>query len=201
MGNKFVKQDMSGPRERILMAAWDLFHAKGIEGTSVDDILRASETGKSQFYHYFGSKDGIVKAALETARDLIANNMIEGCGEINSWDDLEESLNSYTEKIEYYNYTRVCPIGRFAVELGADDESVRKEIELIYETKKRFIRDFLIKAQARDELCDNVDIDAVTEFYHASVLGACILAKTYKSSEPVQRVNERLLDYIRSLKK
>jgi AcrR family transcriptional regulator len=40
-------------KDRILAVALDLFHENGINATSVDDILEASGTGKSQFYYYF----------------------------------------------------------------------------------------------------------------------------------------------------
>lgn len=192
---------MSAPRDRILMAAWDLFHQNGIDGTSIDDILKLSETGKSQFYHYFGSKEGLVHATLETARHMISNNMIEGCGQINSWEELETSLSSYIDKMNDFECQRVCPIGRFAIEVGAEDEATRKGLELIFEAKKRFLRDFLIKAQAKDEIRDDANIEEMVEFIHAATLGASILAKAYKSTNPMERVNTQVMAYLKSFKK
>ncbi len=201
MSKKHIKQDMSAPRDRILMAAWDLFHQNGIDGTSVDDILTLSETGKSQFYHYFGSKEGLVHATLETARHMISNNMIEGCGTINSWDDFEASLSSYIDKMNDFQCQRVCPIGRFAIEVGAEDEATRKGLELIFEAKKRFLRDFLIKAQAQNEIHDDANIEEMVEFIHAAIQGSSILAKAYKSTDPMERVNRQIMTYLKSFRK
>ena len=201
MSKKHVKKDMSAPRERILMAAWDLFHQNGIDGTSIDDILKLSETGKSQFYHYYGSKEGLIQATLETARHMMLNNMIEGCGEINSWDELEASLNSYIEKINDFECQRVCPIGRFAIEVSAEDEATRKGLELIFDTKKRFLRDFLIKAQAKEEIRNDANIEEIVDFITAAIQGSSILAKAYKSTEPMERVNKQILTYLKHLKK
>ncbi|MCA9399346.1 MAG: TetR/AcrR family transcriptional regulator [Candidatus Omnitrophica bacterium] len=47
-------------RERMLRTAFDLFHQKGVNATSVDEVLEKSGTGKSQFYYYFKSKEGLV---------------------------------------------------------------------------------------------------------------------------------------------
>lgn len=52
-------------KARMVNAARDLLLQKGVEATSVDDVLQATKTGKSQFYHYFKSKAGMVTEALD----------------------------------------------------------------------------------------------------------------------------------------
>ncbi len=53
-------------RPRIIRAAADLFHKQGVGATSPDEILEASRAGKGQFYHYFGSKEGLVHEVLKS---------------------------------------------------------------------------------------------------------------------------------------
>jgi len=43
-------------KRRIMETAFDLFHIKGVAGTSPDEIIAASGTGKGQFYYYFANK-------------------------------------------------------------------------------------------------------------------------------------------------
>ncbi len=57
---------MASTKQRMIDAARDLLLRKGVETTTVDDVLKATDTGKSQFYHYFGSKDGMVNEVLAT---------------------------------------------------------------------------------------------------------------------------------------
>src|SRR5262245_31915446 len=52
-------------RDAITAAAARLMHERGIAATTLDDVLTASGTGKSQLYHYFGDKDGLTAAVLE----------------------------------------------------------------------------------------------------------------------------------------
>lgn len=52
-------------KTRMIHAARDLLLQKGVEATSVDDVLTATKTGKSQFYHYFKSKAGMVTEVLD----------------------------------------------------------------------------------------------------------------------------------------
>lgn len=51
-------------RQKILETAAKLFHQRGVNATSVDDILAASDAGKSQFYHYYKSKDDLLRDVI-----------------------------------------------------------------------------------------------------------------------------------------
>src|SRR5690625_1932670 len=46
-------------KRRILEAAADVFSEKGYHASAVDDIVRASDTSKGSFYHFFRNKQGI----------------------------------------------------------------------------------------------------------------------------------------------
>ena len=52
-------------RAGILDAAERLFLEKGYEGTSVQDILDALGMSKGGFYHYFDSKEAVLRAVSE----------------------------------------------------------------------------------------------------------------------------------------
>lgn len=47
-------------RARILEAALDLFHQKGYNRVSVDEIVERAQTSKGGFYHNFKSKDALL---------------------------------------------------------------------------------------------------------------------------------------------
>jgi len=49
-------------RERIFLAALDLFAKKGFSETAVEDITNAADIGKGTFFNYFPSKDHILLA-------------------------------------------------------------------------------------------------------------------------------------------
>lgn len=52
-------------RERLLDAATDLFHSRGIAATGVDAVLRRAEVAPATLYAHFSGKDGLVAAYLE----------------------------------------------------------------------------------------------------------------------------------------
>ena len=65
-------------RERILIAAGDLFHKHGLRGIGVEAIAEAAQTNKMTLYRYFDSKDALI---AEWVRGMIAHKEEE-------WKDL-----------------------------------------------------------------------------------------------------------------
>jgi TetR/AcrR family transcriptional regulator len=52
--------------ERILTTALDLFAVKGYDATSVREICEAAGITKPTLYHFFGSKDGVLQALVQS---------------------------------------------------------------------------------------------------------------------------------------
>lgn len=61
----------SPTRDRLLQAAMDVFAERGYHGTTVDDIVAASESSKGAFYHYFPSKQGIFLKLLDQLVEMV----------------------------------------------------------------------------------------------------------------------------------
>jgi AcrR family transcriptional regulator len=80
-------------RERILVAAGDLFHRHGIRGVGVEAIAEAAQTNKMTLYRYFPSKDvlitewvrGIVAHKEEDWKDLNAKHRGDPEGQLQDW--------------------------------------------------------------------------------------------------------------------
>src|SRR4051812_16880728 len=80
-------------RDRILIAAGDLFHKHGIRGVGVEAIAEAAGTNKMTLYRYFDSKDeliaewvrGIVAHKEEEWKDLNARHRGDPQGQLQEW--------------------------------------------------------------------------------------------------------------------
>ncbi len=59
-----TRRERGDVRARLLTEAVRLFAARGFDGVSVDEIVAAAGVNKRMVYHYFGSKEGIYRAAL-----------------------------------------------------------------------------------------------------------------------------------------
>jgi AcrR family transcriptional regulator len=74
-----AKQEPAGPpknvpltakgaatRDRIVQSAADLMYIKGVHATTLDDVLAATGTSKSQLYRHFPDKEALVRAVAGT---------------------------------------------------------------------------------------------------------------------------------------
>src|SRR6187455_2992167 len=85
-------------RGRILKTAFDLFHRNGLNATCIDDILTASNTGKSQFYYYFKNKEDLVHAILqEMYRVMKAGEGGPVKTKLDTWADLQKWFEHFVE--------------------------------------------------------------------------------------------------------
>ena len=81
MGNPAKREDAKPAKsaERILSAALDLFAVKGYDATSVREICGAAGITRPTLYHFYGSKEGVLRALLmsgfERCRHLVDSAM------------------------------------------------------------------------------------------------------------------------------
>jgi TetR/AcrR family transcriptional repressor of nem operon len=66
------QEDTAKTRARIVTAAAELFRARGIEATSVADVMSAVGLTVGGFYRHFESKDALVAEAIERAAHEVA---------------------------------------------------------------------------------------------------------------------------------
>ncbi|MBU4188712.1 MAG: TetR family transcriptional regulator, partial [Actinobacteria bacterium] len=60
-----------GTRELIMAAATELFAARGVTSTSIDDIAEAAGIAKGSIYYNFESKAGLVEAIMARSSELL----------------------------------------------------------------------------------------------------------------------------------
>ena len=80
-------------REKLIMAALDLFSVKGYEGTSVDEIAAYIGIKGPTIYKYFKGKEELLNALIEKADEVYSNGMennTRGAETINSGKELKE---------------------------------------------------------------------------------------------------------------
>jgi AcrR family transcriptional regulator len=117
------------PRERILLAARDLFHRHGIRGVGVETIAEAAGTNKMTLYRHFDSKDDLILAYLrgiavevdEMWRDIERDHPGDMQGQLKAWLVCAEECVTSDE--------RGCDLANAAVELTDDDHPGRRIIE------------------------------------------------------------------------
>lgn len=138
------------PRERILLAARDLFYRNGIHPVGVEAIAEAAQTNKMTLYRHFRSKDELIVAyarLLAGEGDAVWVRMAAAHP-----DDADRRLEmwiAYVQDVIENRFERGCALANAAVELAADHPA-RKVIEDYKQHKRQRLVALFEAARYRD---------------------------------------------------
>ena len=151
-------------RDRMIKTALDLFHRQGVHGTSLDQILKKSGTGKSQFTHYFKTKDGLVHAVLQSLHAVVASGKAPMGYDVKTWDDMDAWFGHYIHFQDSVACELACPLGTIASDLSNDQELLRQDVRLFLEWSRGQLARFFAERKAKGELAVSVDPDSLADF-------------------------------------
>lgn len=109
---------VKSPRERILIAARDLFYRHGVHAVGVEAIAETALTNKMTLYRHFKSKDELIVTYVQQLANegdnilnrILAENADNPQKQVDAWVDFVEDV--LTNKLE-----RGCALANAAVEL------------------------------------------------------------------------------------
>lgn len=182
-------------------SALELFHKQGVNATSIDQILAASGTGKSQFSYYFKNKDGLVRATLHFLTEVIRNGQAPTGYEINSWKEMENWFHSYIAFQKSVEFELSCPIGTIANDLNADQEIIRQDVKLFLEWSRGKIARFFAERKAAGEFERKVNPDSLADFCISIMQGGMLLTKMKRDSDMFENAANEAIQYLRLLRK
>jgi TetR/AcrR family transcriptional repressor of nem operon len=194
-GSRSLTARGAATRARIVDAAADLIYARGVDRTSLDDVMAESGVSKSQLYHYFKDKDELVLEviALQTERVLGAQQPHLG-----ALDSLE-ALRSWRDAIVRLN-ARVraggCPLGSLANELANNSLGARKRLAGSFGTWTDHIERGIVTMHARGDLVPTADPHELAIALLSAVQGGLLLAKTTRSSRALEIAIDMAIDHV-----
>jgi AcrR family transcriptional regulator len=165
-------------RERIVRAAAALIAERGAAGTSLDDVRAATDASKSQLYHYFGGKDGLVQAVVDHQCATVLGVQAHALASVNDWDGLERWAEAMVSIVEQNDARGGCPIGTLAAALSDTDEQLRTSLSDAFMAWSDAIRGALGRLRTHCLISTDADLDALTMSMLASIQGGLLLAKT-----------------------
>jgi AcrR family transcriptional regulator len=72
-----VNADAHATRGRILASALDLFADGGMKGVTTREVAAAAGVSLAMIHHYFGNKEGLFRACLESTQDELGGLGVE----------------------------------------------------------------------------------------------------------------------------
>lgn len=185
-------------RQRILDAAADLFYMQGVEVTSIDDVIDASGTGKSQIYHYFGPnpKTELVEAVVEFQIERVLSEQGRFLENMQTMRGLERWRDSVVVSVRGPRGAHGCPIGSLASELADRSETARVKLDQAFTVWEQWLRVGLERMQEAGELRQDANIDALAVGLMAAVQGGYLLSQTRRDGRAMAMALDMALDSV-----
>ena len=174
----------TGTRERILQAAFQLFHEQGYHATGVATILREAGVNPGSLYHAFSSKDGLLLGVLEYALRLLRPAVIAPV-EAQERDPIERVfalLARYRSGMTENRCRMGCPIGNLALEVSDDHPEARALIHRNFENWTAQVRAWL--DAAGDRLPRDCDRGRLARFILTVMEGGLMQARAAGDLQP-----------------
>lgn len=183
-------------KARIVWAAAKLMYERGVTATTVDDILAASGTGKSQFYHYFPDKDALVSEVLGYQLDAILEAQSRFA--LDSWEGIDGWLQALIEVHDSRLGLHGCPLGSIAGEVIEQGEPMRLSAADAFNRWESAWAAALAALRSRGELEPTADPAALAEAVVAIIQGGYLLSSIKRDIRPMEAAVEATSMYLRS---
>ena len=185
-------------RDRILTTAAELIHERGVTATSIDDILAASGTGKSQFYLYFESKDELVRDVLDHNLHVTLSAQEALLERLSTWKGIKAWLDALADMYERRGLFGGCRIGSLAAEMAERDEELRLAMAEAFARWESYLAAGLETMRAGGALLPGADPRALAETTMASIQGGYLLSTTKKEIRPMRNALAAAYSHLRS---
>jgi TetR/AcrR family transcriptional regulator, transcriptional repressor for nem operon len=185
-------------RGRIVAAAAALIGKQGVSGTSLDDIRAATNSSKSQLYHYFGDKHGLVQAVIDHQSTVVLSAQVVALEAVQDWRDLERWVDSMVAMVEQQGARGGCPIGTLAAALADTDEHFRTALNDAFDSWREAIGGALARLRDNRLLSSDADLEALTTTTLAAIQGGLLLAKTSRDSSQLRAALDGAIAQLRA---
>ena len=181
-----------GVRDRMVASTVDLLARRGLQATSLSEVLEQSGAPRGSVYHHFPEgKDELVGAALDLAGgraiELLDRKAGAPAEEVAAW-----FLHIWREVLVRANFDAGCAV--LAVTVAAESPELREHAAGVFRTWRGRLATLL-------ELggLETRDAARLSATLIASSEGAVALSRAEQSLEPFDLVADQLLEQIRAL--
>jgi TetR/AcrR family transcriptional repressor of nem operon len=173
-----------------------VFWSRGYHGTSLPDLLEATNLSRGSLYAAFGDKHGLFLLALDRyIDDALARLDTELDPLQNALTGLRTCLAGYVDRTSGIAGKRGCLVVATAMELAAHDTEVEQRIRRFFKTMETRLTAVLARAQAAGELADGIEPATAARLLLCQLEGMRVVGKTGSNRIMSQAAVETLIGH------
>jgi TetR/AcrR family transcriptional regulator, transcriptional repressor for nem operon len=186
-------------RERIVGVAAALMYSGGVAGTGWEDVQKSAGVSASQLHHYFGDKEGLIRAVIAHQTRALLENQQPHLASLDSLDALRTWRDLLVEGRRQIQCQGGCPLGSLAGELFEAHPECREDLIDGFDQWESAIRDGLRAMHERGDLRRSADPDRLATALLAAVQGGLVLSQVRRDAEPLEVALDTVIEHIASL--
>jgi len=181
----------STAREDMLRSAALLFRERGVEATSLADVIEHAGAPRGSIYHHFPrGKPQLVEEATRTAGALMGSMISRGLAAEGPAATLRAIIGGFRQQLEATDYTAGCPVAPAALE-GMNSPAALVAAGESFTSWEDTIAASLWQRGLSQERSRGLATMAIASFE-----GALIIAKAQRSTAALDRVEVELLAWL-----
>jgi AcrR family transcriptional regulator len=183
---------MGRPREfdteKALDEAMEVFWRHGYEGATIAELTGAMGINPPSLYAAFGSKEGLLKAALDRYAKKRAEFMAEALALPTARAVVERVLLKLADMQTDPENPPGCLLVAGGLACGAGAENVPFELAARRAEAEDQLRDRFIRAKAEGDLTTDADPTALARYLSAVIAGMGVLASSGATREDLRQI-------------
>jgi TetR/AcrR family transcriptional repressor of nem operon len=190
---------VSGNKDKILDAAWELFWQHGYGGTSIADIAKRSRLPKGSIYNYFASKDELLQSTLARLRHQYETQLrvVILAGTHSPQALVEKLLDYYRVEYEHHGFGRGDPLGSRLNELADTHPEVAAELSSLLATWRSVLTQKIWAYATVARIPALVErADGLAGTIQAALQGVLLQMKATKSAQPLEDAKRYLVPMV-----
>jgi AcrR family transcriptional regulator len=185
-------------RDRIVVTAADLVLERGARGTSLDDIRAATQTSKSQLFHYFTDGKGeLIEAIAALQAERVLDAQRPHLERLDSWAEWDAWRVAVIDHYASQRHLR-CPVGALTAELIASEPERAAALTAHMDRWRGYLAAGVRRMVANGLLARRTDPDTLALSIFASLQGGLALMAMSDSIEPLRAALDGALSALRA---
>jgi AcrR family transcriptional regulator len=176
-------------------------YVKGVEATTLGEILVAGAASKSQFRQHFADKDDLVRAVIAFRAQEVLGKQTRRLKNIDSFRGLEQWRDALLQRSTLRRGAWGCELGSLSSELSDGDEGARRQLAEAFRDWERLLAAAFVRMRDNGVLTDDIAPAAIATSVMAAVQGGYLLAQLEHDSAPMKLALNMALGYVRSFQR
>lgn len=164
-------------RQFIIEQAAPLFNKRGLAGTSMSDIMEATQMAKGGLYGHFETKEELSQAVVDYNMKVVADKLMAAIGkETTARGKLEAALDFFSNPLKP-PVEGGCPLLNFGTEADDTNPAIRKKIKAGIDQSQQVFQTIIEEGIANGEFKNNSNAREMAIKMFAMIEGATMICR------------------------